>query len=471
MNKNARLKKLEPESETAWGKLGFLSVVSAIAIIVVVVIFTPKPIDDPELIKELQGQIESGLSAEVPKSFPKASLQLSDIPSEISDQKLQERLMQLADEAVGALPEDPAALHVAAMVFSELQKTKTAEELWLRCLQRKPTQPGPYVGYAELLVKLGRPEEADKLLAEQEAQFADSAVFAEARAHVLDQLGEAEKALSLLEKSVQAHPELAESWIQLGQLQVEVGQYEAAESSLRTAVAMGVTNSTVIFALSNAVARQGKKEEAAQLREVYSKLRAEADPSGNRFQEAYSSALHAIAVRAMVNLSAMYLEHGDLARSEKIVLELLALDPQHVSAHMTLSAVLRKTGRLPDAIVVHERLIRLEPDNPFNVINLASVTLEMGEFGKAEKILKDAAEKSPPNSGLLHAEVARLYFNVGRLEDARTFARQAVAREPNRAFYGVLANICKEMGDSGGVFDALEGIRKLESQSMNGPTQ
>lgn len=468
MKNKAIMKKSETRRLFDWGKLGVVAVAVSALIIGIVVVVTPKPIDDPALIEELKGRFQTGVPKEPTQSFPPATIHLSETPVQISDQQLQDRLIQLADEAVTTFPKDAAALHVAAMIFSELQKTKVAEDLWQRCMREKPTQPGPLVGFAELLVKLGRSEEANKLLEDNSEQFADSPVFVQSRAHVLDLLGEVEKALGLLEISLKSHPEQAEGWIQLGQLQIEVGQFEAAESSLRTAVALGVTNGTVIFALSNAVARQGKKKEAAELRETYSKLRTEADPTGNRFQEAYSSALHEIAVRAMVNLSAMYLEHEDLARAEKIVLELLALDPKHVSAHMTLSTILRKTGRIPDAVVVHERILRLEPDNPFNVINLASVVMEQDGFERAEEILKEAAQKADPKSGLLHAELARLYMTVGQLEEARNYAKQAVAREPNKTYYGVLANVCKELGDTGGVFDALEAIRRIDAQSSAG---
>jgi predicted Zn-dependent protease len=316
---------------------------------------------------------------------------------------------------------------------------------------------------------IGRSQEAAKLLEDHWSQLAAWPDAVHIRARVLDQLGEPEQAVTLLKSSLRVHPEVADNWLELGQLQNQLRQYAQAESSLRTAVGLGMTaNETLIFALSTSVGRQNRTEEATKLRELFQELKkTSADPSGNRFQDAYSSALRKIAARAMLNTAALYTELGNTQRAEQIVMQLLALDPNHVTALMTLSAILRRTDRLPDAFNVQKRVLELEPGNPLNVINLASVMIDLGSLSDAEALLKDAATKSPPNAGLLHAELARVYLNLERFAEARTFARQAVDRQPIKNHYTLLAAACKALDDKGGLFEAVSAIERLERTPVN----
>ncbi len=147
----------------------------------------------------------------------------------------------------------------------------------------------------------------------------------------MDQMGEPEEAVKLLESSLRSNPEFVDNWLDLGQLQNQLQQYAAAEKSLRTAVAMGMTaNETLIFALSTAVGRQNRADEAQQLREKFQGIegKTSADPSGNRFQDAYSTALRQIAARAFVNAATLYNELGKRNSPEQMVMRLLNLDPR-----------------------------------------------------------------------------------------------------------------------------------------------
>lgn len=455
----------KPTPTRAWTPLFLLALAIAGIIIAVAVYLTPKPADDPELVEKLKRE----MNLELPESslavnFPAATIALPTQPATIADQSLFESLTKLADGIVEALPNEPAAFHSAALIQSELKQTVKAESLWRECLSKRPTQPGPFVAYADLLMKLGRTDEAAELLEKNWSQLAAWPAAAQVRAKVMDQLGEPEEAVKLLESSLRSNPDFVDNWLDLGQLQNQLQQYAAAEQSLRTAVAMGMpANETLIFALSTAVGRQNRTDEAQKLREKFQELKkTSADPSGNRFQDAYSAALRQIAARAYLNAAALYNELGKTQQSETMVMQLLNLDPEHVTGLMTLSALLRRTGRMSDALVIQQRILELEPDNPLNVINLASVMIAMGQLEQAESKLKDAAERSRPDSGLFQAELAQLYMTLKRFDEARSFARQAAERQPSRDHYTLLAAACKELDDKGGLFEAISAIEQMD---------
>ncbi len=460
----------KPTPARAWTPLLIIALSIAAAVIAVVVYLTPKPVDDPELIAQLKKELNLQLpeSAPQPPSFPPASLVLPTQPQSITDEKLFESLTKLADSLLSDLPNDPASLHNAALIFSELKQTSKAESLWKSCLAKRPTQPGPYIGLADLLMKLGRTDEAADLLEKNWSQLAAWPSAAQIRAKVLDQLGEPEQAVKLLESSLRSNPEVVDNWLELGQLQNQLQLYTDAEKSLRTAVALGMTaNETLIFALSTAVGRQNRADEAKKLLEKFQELKKTgADPSGNRFQDAYSSALRKIATRAYVNAASLYSELNKPQQAEQTVMQLLALDPDHVTGLMTLSTILRRGGRLPDALMVQQRILQLEPDNPLNVINLASVMIDMGELAQAEEILKRAAEQARPDSGLLQAELAQIYMALRRYDEARSYARQAAQRQPTREHFTLLATACKALDDKGGLFEAISTIEQMDRARM-----
>ncbi len=111
---------------------------------------------------------------------------------------------------------------------------------------------------------------------------------------------------------------------------------------------------------------------------------------------------------------------------------------------------------------MQQRILELEPENPLNVINLASVMLSMGQLEQAEALLKEAASQSRPDSGLLQAELAQLYMNLKRYEEARSFARQAAERQPTRDHFTLLAAVCKALDDKGGLFEAISAIEQMD---------
>ncbi len=458
----------------AWSALFGVALVLAALIIGIVVYFTPKPADDPELVAKLAKELklEVGKADDTPGiAYPPASLVLPLQPSSLTDEQLFQLVAKLADGLLQTLPSDPAALHSAALIHSELKQTAKAETLWQSCLAKHPTAAGPYVAFADLLMKVGRTEQAAELLEQNWSLLAASPAAVQMRAKVLDQLGQPEEAVKLLESSLRAQPNAVDNWLELGQLQNQLQLYPEAENSLRTAVALGMTaNETLLFALSTAVSRQNRPEEARKLLEVFQELKkSNADPSGNRFQEAYSTALRKIAARAFMNAAALMKESNKPKEAEQYVMQLLSIDPEHVSGLMTLSALLRQSGRLPDAVLVQKRILELEPDNPLNIVNLASVLGEMGELNDAEALLKEAAQRSRPDLGLFHAELARMYLNLKRYEDARTYARQAAQRQPLQEHFALLAAACKALDDKGGLFEAISGMEQLNRPQSVAP--
>ncbi|MEO0146826.1 MAG: tetratricopeptide repeat protein [candidate division WOR-3 bacterium] len=69
----------------------------------------------------------------------------------------------LAEKIVRRFPEDPGALHLAAMVFDNLGLKDDAEKAYLKAEEMAPDSPGILVDYVSFLVRYDRPREALEL--------------------------------------------------------------------------------------------------------------------------------------------------------------------------------------------------------------------------------------------------------------------------------------------------------------------
>ncbi len=278
----------------------------------------------------------------------------------------------MAKKVVEAADSEPAGYHVAAMIYSELKQTKNAENAWVRCLELKPKEPGPYLGLATLWMEQGEDDKAIELFHKMPNANAAGASYWKNYAEALSRVGKVDEAVSIATEGLRNHPEDWSLWTQLGQAQMQQQKWGAAESSLRKATDLGELSPAAINGLATVLVRQGKDEEAKTLREKLTSQNAPANASGT-FQETYSKALAETAIALLRNAAAVAenQKHPEWAR--EWLVEAIRLNPLDGNAYMDLSGVLRRENRWNDALVVHERLLEIQPKNVLNYMNLASV--------------------------------------------------------------------------------------------------
>jgi Flp pilus assembly protein TadD len=196
---------------------------------------------------------------------------------------------------------------------------------------------------------------------------------------------------------------------QLGFLQREAGEIEAAVVSLRRAVAASPEDTSAAALLGAYLNEAGRPKEAAEVLRVYADhpepdldvlmpLGAALSQSG-RTREAIATFEKALSIdptnaQAKANLGTVYLTIRDYAKARAVLEASLVLDPDVSRAHNALGVIAAETGRLDDAVRHWRRAVELNPYEWDTVFNLGKVLRKAGRPEEArpflERFLKDA---------------------------------------------------------------------------------
>ncbi len=123
---------------------------------------------------------------------------------------------------------------------------------------------------------------------------------------------------------------------------------------------------------------------------------------------------------------------GHLDAAEAHYRRALELDPQRADAHSNLASLLSVQRRFAEALTLARRAIELAPQFVDAYRNLADVELSRGNVAAALEMVEvmSAFASQHPSTLVARAGVLRV---VGRLDEALACAREAVARQPERA--------------------------------------
>lgn len=386
-------------------------------------------------------------------------------PASVSAEPLRSELTDLGTALLEQFPRVPQALHVAAQLSADLQQTTDAIATWRRCIEIAPQQPGPYAGLATALMAVGKDDEAVSLLRQGLADRCASPDMHRQLAAALTKRGHLDEAETTLQEGMRSFPPSPEDWRQLGQVQLESGKFEQAEASLRRAFDQGLASENVLFSLATACARQGKDEDAARYRDQFAQRREERSNTQVQFQDRYDDQLRRIAVVALANAGAVYAHQGQAAEAEKLLLRANALAPDSSAVCAEIASLMRRQGRMADALVVHRRLLALEPQVAEHYVNAASTAMLVGDTRVAESTLKELIGKRP-ELAVGYSSLARVYLQTGEVKQARWFAEAALkqsAAAPDESLntYVLLAAACQQEGDVQAARQALESARRL----------
>lgn len=403
---------------------------------------------------------------------------LPDATNALSTEKLQEELRNAAQVLVSDFPNDPAAYHVAAMIHSELRQTKKAVELWEQCLAMGNLDAGPVVGLAGLLIDQGDEEKGAELLSKLEDPSVRTAEYYLKLSQAYSSMGELVKAEEVVREGLRRFSTDAGLWGQLGTVSVQLRQFTDAEASFRKAIELGDQKVTTLNSLVAVLSRLGKKEEADRLRSSQEQTNSlgkdsEIAPNGEvrvnedkGFQDQYRKALHRLSVPLLRNASAVALANHRSELAERWGLLAMAEDPSNGELYMDLSSVYRKSNQYEKALVVHEKLLELQPANPYNYINLASVAMQLRRVSQAETILITAMEKFP-TIPFFSGELAKIAMARGNMQQLEQYAKKASALDPLNVEWVLLMAMAARQ--SGRMIDCENYLRKANELAPNDP--
>ena len=117
---------------------------------------------------------------------------------------------------------------------------------------------------------------------------------------------------------------------------------------------------------------------------------------------------------------------GDDAAATALLRKVIALTPDRAAPHTNLGILLRRAGRVDDAVREYETAIRLDPADAAAYHNLGLVHRSRGAFTEAERAYARALELRP-NQADTHYNLGILYeLYLNRPQDALAHYRAVV---------------------------------------------
>jgi Flp pilus assembly protein TadD len=239
--------------------------------------------------------------------------------------------------------------------------------------------------------------------------------------------------------------EQAESGFRLGQQLHRVGRFAEAEQLYRQAIAAAPRNADAMHALGALFLQTGRPDAAEETLRKAIALRPAADFQLTRANallalgrpaEAAAAALLVIEARPSSAAAYQVLGHAltdrfDAEAAIQAYRDALRLDSALPDLRNNLGTALRLAGRLEEA----ERELRLAPPDPGSLVNLSSVQKERGAFSEAEATLRRALAMAPQDPVLLY-NWSLLMHLLGRPDEARIGWEQRfrAGAVPMRAF-------------------------------------
>ncbi len=439
------------------------AVVVALATVLVVIVLTPpdEPVSDGVENAFLPAAGASARETAAPEKAAsqrtaggpplrqrvESTIRLPAVAVRLTVEQLQAEAEQVAQEVRQRHPKEPQALHVVALLESRFRRSGKAEELWKKCIELDPKQVAYYVNLAAIAMDRGNSQLAVDTL---EKAIDAGLVTPDVQHHLaiaLTKLGRCEEAEKVVQEALVAHPEASAYWTVLGQAQLKLGKAAEAETSLKKAVELGSRSASVYFALGNACARLNKKEEAAKYRKLFQELKTSQPlDKQNRYDVLVTADALQTTVTILCEAAAVYRDHGNSLETERLLLRALALSPASSTPCGMLADLYQKAGMLAEARVVRQRLTQLQPFQLLHYLMYAKLSEQLNEPEAAEATLKLALAVQP-QAIEVYASLAQLYLQQGKAGQARWYAQEAVRRQPSAEGYQFLAITCEATGD------------------------
>ena len=225
-------------------------------------------------------------------------------------------------------------------------------------------------------------------------------------------VGEAGRAVDMLDQYTKVHPEDGEMRLSLARVQARAGKLEDADASMRRA--LEIKPSTEIrIDLARLAAMRGREEEAIRW-----------------LEQARSADARAVPPRALLVRAYLAQRRADVAK--KVVDELLAIDRSGADSHLLAAAVAVALGDSRAAQQYAEDAVRAVPRSAEAWLAKGQVLFQARQIDAARAALRQAVALDPRSAAALTA-LAQLELAAGDRAAAHAVAAAATARDESRA--------------------------------------
>ena len=134
----------------------------------------------------------------------------------------------------------------------------------------------------------------------------------------------------------------------------------------------------------------------------------------------------------------------DVGRAHDYATRAVAADPYSAATHSELGIVLTLTGQFDAALAEQRRALELNPGYAQSLAELGRLLAFRGDAEEALVKISEALAMSPtdPHDWLWLRSSAIAYLRLGRLEEAKQYAQDALTRRPDFFFLHLLLAVC-----------------------------
>ena len=315
--------------------------------------------------------------------------------------------------------------------------------------------------FSDAQVLLGRAHEALEQWDEAAAAYERAVQYSPRRARyrrrladALANAGQTDRAIEVLHDLVRLRPDDPDGWYRLADLEMEAGDYDAAEAAARHVVDLEPGGLRGAYALSRAL---GGKRQYREMAEVLGPMvqRARAggvDPrqvagllqqlgSARQSLGEFDGAAEALAealelVPSHLGLQAqlvqVYLDAGRLDAAADLVAEVRRSRSESLALLRLDAEVLSARGAVDEAAALLERARDRYEDQPIAHVALALLYSDHGRTGEAVEVLR-AAEVRFPDETLIVFQLGAAFERGRRYEEAEGAFRRVLEQDPDDA--------------------------------------
>lgn len=309
---------------------------------------------------------------------------------------------------LGVAPNDPDALNAKATLALARRRTEFSFEMLAEAATVYPEHAGlaKNLGIAHQL--LHRLDEAVICLQRAAALAPLNGEIKLALAHALLSRGDVAEARAITEAALQQEPGNARASLQLGTIDLALGDRSSAEVFLLRALELAPDDPDTLHNLSMLMLERSRFDEALELAER-AHLRAPLDTAG---------LLHLACCRAATGL---------WPEAEASCKRLLAYAPAHLGARELLARVTIAMGEVDRGIAEFTRFVRARKSDSSAALGLAGVLQFVGRFDEALTLASHVAD-SRPNDETAKSLKSTLELTLGRFPTPEAGAPAPVTR-------------------------------------------
>ncbi len=280
---------------------------------------------------------------------------------------------------------------------------------------------------------------------------------------VLLRENETEEALAIARQFTRRFPDNEKASYWLGQSYLQAEQYDKAVAAHKATIEKHPNLTPSYYSLSIALARLGRREEAAKARAQFAEQKKADLEKDRNLNRTYVDLEHQRSVLADTHYSAgnVYLHAGDPRKAEAHWLRGLQIRDGDQRCRQGLAMLYSQQQRWRAAGDVLARLAEQSPEDPNVWIQWAEARQHLGDLDGAEKAYRRAIHIEP-ESAASYVGLLQLCVRTERdLEDGISLAQKAVELDPSPGTYLLLCTIMEQAGHREEALAAIENAIRL----------